>query len=447
MEPTGVLAAFVAGFDEKTLDGEIVSEAIRGIRDFVGVALAGSMEPAARLLQESTGLPPGPCTILGGGTTSEVMAALFNGAAGHALDFDDSHDALGGHPSVVVLPAVWAVAESVQATPRQMLAAYVLGVEVSCKLGRALNFRHYERGWHPTATLGVFGAAAGVAWLLGLPQDRVQTAMGIAASLASGTKGNFGTMMKPIQVGLAAQKGVMAARWAEMGITANREVLSTKYSFSQVFQSESGVYDILDRLGRPYEIWDPGLVIKLYPCCGSTHPAVDAVLELRRSVDDIASVESIDILLHPRRLAHTNRPTPQSGLEGKFSVQYAAAAAWVRGWVGIGDFTDEAVQRPDVQAIVPGVHAAPLPEERWGPEHFASEVTVTLRTGQSLHKRVEKAHGRGRLLAVTDDELYRKFESCASRVLDARRVKELWDRLGSLENASTLDELVPAMQF
>ena len=227
----------------------------------------------------------GPCLIFG--TEQRVAAldaALINGTASHALDFDDCSDTLGGHPSAPILPALFALAETRTVDGRAFIAAYVAGWETETRIARGVNFHHYEKGWHPTATLGVFGSTAACCHLLGLTPEATATALGLAASFASGVKANFGTMTKPLHVGHCSRNGMLAALLAADGFTANAGALEHRQGFLHVFNGE-GNFDadaILRDWGQPWDIVQPGVAIKQYPCCGSTHPAVDAMLSLVR---------------------------------------------------------------------------------------------------------------------------------------------------------------------
>src|SRR5215468_11061701 len=270
----------------EALPGEAVATAKQGILDTVGVTLAGAQDDTTavvtRALRWTAG--QGAALIFGSGESLDALsAALINGTASHALDFDDCSNTLGGHPSAPILPALWTLANGVSG--QAFIAAYAAGVETECKLARAVNFHHYDKGWHPTATLGTFGAAAACAHLLRLSPEKIATALALAASMASGVKANFGTMTKPFHVGHAARNGLFAALLAEEGITANHGALEHKQGFFAVFNGE-GHFDadrILAEWAKPFDLADPGIAFKRHPCCGSTHPAADAMLHLRQA--------------------------------------------------------------------------------------------------------------------------------------------------------------------
>src|SRR6202040_4309585 len=283
-----------------------------GIFDTVGVTVAGSVEPAARILGRVVPPTAGSSLLFGpADRTGALDAALINGTAAHALDFDDCNNTLGGHPSAPILPALFALADERPTDGRAFIAAYVAGFETECKLALGVNFHHYNKGWHATATLGVHGAAAAACHLMRLDARRTATALAIASSLASGIKANFGTMTKPLHVGHCARNGLFAALLAAEGFTANPGVFEHNQGFLDVFNGP-GTYDI-DRIlahwGDPFDIVEPGIAVKQYPCCGSTHPALDVMLDLVRRHDlKPANVARIDSWIHARRLEHTNRP-------------------------------------------------------------------------------------------------------------------------------------------
>jgi 2-methylcitrate dehydratase PrpD len=322
------LAERIADVSYDTLPDDATHWARVAILDTVGCTLAGASEPCARIVERviTAGMPAGQCLVFGTDRrVGPLDAALINGTAAHALDFDDCSNTLGGHPSAPILPALFALAETRGADGRAFIAAYVAGWETETRIARGINFHHYEKGWHPTATIGVFGAAAACCHLLVLAPDVTAKALGLAATFSSGLKANFGTMTKPLHVGHCSRNGLLAALLAADGFTANNGAIEHKQGFLHVFNGV-GNFDadkIVRDWGEPWDLVQPGVAIKQYPCCGSTHPAVDAMLALVREHGlTPAMVQRVDSWTHPRRLAHTNRPDPQSGLDAKFSVQY-----------------------------------------------------------------------------------------------------------------------------
>ncbi len=293
------LAERIAGVHHDALPAEALHWARVAILDTVGCTLAGASEPCARIVARVTA-SHGPCLVFGTAQRAAPLdAALINGTASHALDFDDCSDTLGGHPSAPILPALFALAETRPADGQAFVAAYVAGWETETRIARGINFYHYEKGWHPTATIGVFGATAACCHLLGLAPEVTAKALGLAASFASGVKANFGTMTKPLHVGHSSRNGMLAALLAADGFTANAGALEHRQGFLHVFNGEGNfdVEPILREWGQPWDIVRPGVAIKQYPCCGSTHPAVDAILSLVREHGlTPAMVERVELL-------------------------------------------------------------------------------------------------------------------------------------------------------
>jgi 2-methylcitrate dehydratase PrpD len=431
--------------------GDLPPEAVHwakvGILDTVGVTLAGSREDTTRIVENATLYAlDGPSLIFGRGRHAAPLdAALVNGTASHALDYDDCNNTLGGHPSAPILPALFALADDIGASGRDFLAAYVAGFETECKIALGVHFYHYTHGWHPTATLGVFGAAAACAKLLRLPDDRTATALAIAASLASGIKANFGTMTKPLHIGHATRSGLFAALLARDGFTANADAFEHKQGYLNVFNGE-GHYDagrILPAWAKPLDIVKPGIAIKQYPCCGSTHSALDAMLALIREHKPVAEdIERVDVWTHSRRLEHTNRPEPKSDLDAKFSVQYCMARALTDRRIAIEHFEGKRYEEPAMRKLLPRIHAAPYTTAQFPEDnHFGAEVKVTLQGGKVLSARADQPFGRTSDNPLPASLLKEKFENCAARVLPKERIGQLYSAIQGFENLKNAQEV------
>jgi 2-methylcitrate dehydratase PrpD len=443
------LAERIAAVRFGALPPDAVHWARVAILDTVGCTLAGASEPCARIVARVTA-SSGPCLVFG--TAQRVApldAALINGTASHALDYDDCSDTLGGHPSAPILSALFALAETRAVHGRDFIAAYVAGWETETRIARGINFHHYEKGWHPTATIGVFGATAACCHLLGLTPAVTATALGLAASFASGVKANFGTMTKPLHVGHCSRNGLLAALLAADGFTANAGALEHRQGFLHVFNG-AGNFDaaaILRDWGQPWDIVHPGVAIKQYPCCGSTHPAVDAMLSLVSEHGlKPAMVERVDSWTHPRRLAHTDRPDPQSELDAKFSVQYCLARALLDGRVSLEHFEGEAFREPAIRALLPRIHAAPHPEMAMSSsEHFGAEVRATLTNGRVLTAAVKRPLGRGPGNPLPAELLEAKFLNCATRALSMETAEKLLTVLRDVDSAADVSVVTDAM--
>jgi 2-methylcitrate dehydratase PrpD len=418
------------------------------VLDTIGVTVAGSVEPLSKIvneiLKEEGGRPD--CTVLGLGVkTSALNAAWANGVLSHALDYDDISNTLGGHPSVPVLPALLALAENQSFSGKAFLLAYAVGFETECRIGKAVNFVHYDRGWHPTSTVGIFGASAAAAKLLGLTAPDCARALAMAASMASGIKANFGTMTKPLHIGQAARNGLLATRLASKGFSANPEALEAKQGFCNVFNGEAQyrLEAMTEEWGEPFNLVRPGIAIKQYPCCGSTHSAIDALLSLvRRHNLKAQDAVSVTAAIHPRRLVHVNRPSPSSGLEGKFSLQYCLARSLLDGQVVLGHFRDDAVGDPRVGEIMQKIKVGSHSAMDWkSTEHYGAEVTVELRSGEKLKAFQEKAIGRGPEIPLPESVLRAKFLDCWSQLFPRAAGEGLVEKVGALETLTDVRTL------
>ncbi len=414
--------------------------AARALLDTVGVTLAGASQPAARIVQrvvEADG--SGPCRVLGTAlAASPGNAALANGTAAHALDYDDMCFVSLAHPSAPLVSAALATGDAVGASGAALLDAYVIGFEIEGRLGRAMNPRHYQRGWHCTSTLGTIGAAAAASRLLGLDATAAGHALAIAASEASGLKENFGTMVKPLHAGLAARNGVLAAQLAKSGMTASAAAIEGPQGFlAAMDSSQPSLAGVVADLGTRWEILDTGITVKLYPSCAGTHPALDALLDLKRrerfAGDDVEGVEiGVDPIV-PTILIYDR---PSSGLEGKFSMPFCAAAALVHGQVGLETFEATHIADPAIVAMQARVTMRIDPTlDASAPPLTQAHVTVRLRDGRVLTARANGARGYHDRPA-SDDELAAKFMSCATQAMSESRAAAALAALRGIESAA-----------
>jgi len=425
--------------------GDARHRAATAFLDTVGVMLAGASEPAARAVQRviST-FGEGRSPVLGTDIrTSPAGAALANGTAAHALDYDDMCFVSLAHPSAPLVPAILAVGEIAGSSGQAALDAYVLGFEIESRIGRRIHPRHYQRGWHATSTLGSLGAAAACSRLLGLERTATGHALAIAASQASGLKENFGTMLKPLHAGLAAQNGVVAALLAERGLTGSELALDGPQGFFTAMDGEhANLGDAADDLGHRWEIVDTGITIKLYPSCAGTHPALDALLFLRRRDRfTAADVDRIDVdvdSITPTILIYDQ---PATGLEGKFSMPFCAAAAIVSGRVGIDTFEPDALADPDVTALQSRVTMrVDKTLDGTAPALTQARVTVRLRDGRTITHSANGARGYPAQPA-SDDELATKFLACARRTLAEPASDRALAILREIESVTNLRDL------
>jgi 2-methylcitrate dehydratase PrpD len=423
------IADFVVG---AAVPADARQRAAIAFKDTIGVTLAGAGEPAARIAQSlAADDGAGDSRVLGTSlTTSAGWAALANGVAAHALDYDDMCFVSLAHPSCALVPALLAAGELAHADARALLDAYVVGFELECRLGTVMNPQHYhQRGWHCTSSIGTVGAAAAVARVLQLDAHTTRHALGIAASAACGLKENMGSMVKPLHAGMAARNGVMAARLAHRGFTASPHAIDGPQGYLAAMDSEHASVDAaVADLGTRWEINETGVTVKLYPSCAATHPPLDALTAIARrerfTSEHVATIDVEVDAMAPRLLIH---PNPTTGLEAKFSMPFCAAGAIVYPRLGIDTFTVDCIRNPDVQSLMPRVTlrantrfdtAAPLSQAR---------VTVRLRDGREWSQYADGARGYpGRL---TGEELSAKFADCAVRTLGPSAARQAWDAI------------------
>ncbi len=325
------------------------------ILDWFGCALAGSREPLSAILRDELSTDAGPCSLVGSDRRADLLrAAMINGGAGHALDFDDTSSVMGGHATVPLLPAVLAVAEAEGRSGADVVMAYVVGMEVQSRIGTSIGPEHYFKGWHTTSTIGVYGAAAATSWLLGLDAEAFGRAMGIAASSASGLKANFGTMTKPLHPGQAAERGVLAGRLAARGYTANASAVDGNQGFAQAAGNGELAQDRIDGLADAWAT--PRTLFKFHAACHLTHAGIEATSSILAGGVPPESIEQITMTVNPSILDVCGIPDPVDGLQAKFSLRGTQALlAHGVDTAAVDSYTDGPIQRADVQAFIPKV--------------------------------------------------------------------------------------------
>jgi 2-methylcitrate dehydratase PrpD len=449
---TREITAQVATFIEKTriseMPGPVVQKAKQLVTDLLGVATAGSREKAARIIQGfiEEQNARGSATIIGTDQRSHPAASsLANGISGHVLDYDDVSEPMYGHPTVAVLPACLALGEELDVSGKDLLESYIIGLEVTVKLSYGMNPAHYEHGWHSTCTLGSMGAAAAAAKLLGLTGEQLRTALALAASQAGGLQQNFGTMIKPFHAGRAAENGVLAALLAQRGWTGDQNILEAPLGFFHLFCGP-GHYDAercVNSLGKPFEIDRPGIILKKYPSCAFSHPAIDAALIITQDPHyDVSKLERVEGRIHSladQILIHRN---PQTGLEAKFSMEACVALALLDGRVNTKSFTDRRLANKDFKKILRRVQRVVTASDKKGPRGFGpAEVRVLLKGGDIMEARVEKAKGNAEN-PMTEEEIREKYLDCCSDVLSQRSIEK---SLSLLQDLDGLDGIRPLM--
>jgi 2-methylcitrate dehydratase PrpD len=445
-----IVAAFAASFDSSKLRKDHVAQVGRALVDTMAVAIAAQHEPAVRRaydyvetltppLAEEQGTRPGRLASLWGrGQQSTVEgAALFNGIAAHALDFDDASSPMSGHPSIVLLPCLIALAEARHIEGMRVASAYVVGFEVCCKLGRALDLTHYSRGWHMTATMGTIGAAAACGHLLGLDAERITHAIGLALAQTGGTRENFGTDAKAFQAGQANAAAIRAVLLAERGFTASPQALDGGAGFTKLYSGGEDIAPVLATLGsQPLEIDSSGIEVKKYPACYGIHRPLDGLFDLmaERSFG-LEDVERIDIETSYGVLAPLVRHPPCNGTEGKFSMEYTIAAAIADRGVRLSSYSDEAVTRPSIAPHLGRIATREVTTTmtpRW------ASIAVVFKDGQIRKRRIDALRGSPQS-PLSDEELLAKVSDCISWGRSSVRPADLLEAAQRLGTTSTRD--------
>jgi len=456
---TAHVAEFVVNLKFADIPAEPLELGKKSILDGLGLALSGSKAETWGLIQEylkSFVSPPrSGAAVLGSAVRLPARFAAFaNGVAIHVDDFDDTQlasakDRVYGllvHPTVCVLPAALATAEVGGKTGKDLLVAYQAGVELECKIAEAISPRHYEDGFHSTGTCGVFGGTAACAKLKGLDAAHTSRAFGVAASHAAGLRENFGTMMKPFQAGHATESGVVAADFAALGWTAAEQILEAPRGF---FHAYGGTYDpapLVDRLGKPWTLQNPGVSIKPFPSGSLTHPGMTELLRLIDAnsirADDVEHVEVGTNHNMPNALIHHR---PKTGLQGKFSMEFCMAILLLDGKADQTKFTDAVVNRDDVQKMIERIHFYVDPEaEKAGYDKMTTILKITLKDGRTISGRAD--FGKGSPISpMSYDEVAEKFLGCAAfaewPTSKAKQVIDLVRRLEDVADVRTLTAL------
>lgn len=442
MGATGAIAEFAARIKAEDIPPEVYRRAKQHVVDTFGVAVASSHGSISGILREVVRRSEEGESSLwsGSGKSTAADAAWVNGTLAHALDFDDGGVALTPmHPSAPVLPAVLALAEARDLSGMDALCAYIVGVEVECKLASLISLEHYRRGWHSTAIIGTLGGAVGSAWLLRLPPEKIAHALGIAASMAGGLQSNFGTMTKPLHAGQAARNGVLAALLAEKGFTANQSALEAEKGMIELFGFGDCVSGprVREVLGQPFHFLSPGVSLKRFPTCTSTHLCLEALLALRsanRLVPD--EVEKVECALHQLDFQVLLGPDGiRTAEQARFSLEYAISVAILDGEVSLRHFDEAIIQSAEIQGLMRKVHVFVPPElqdlesrgKRFG------QVTVYLSDNSVIAQRATQRRGQPPLF-LTEEEVDKKFYDCVVPVLGEAKAQTLLRSLRHIED-------------
>jgi 2-methylcitrate dehydratase PrpD len=419
------------------------------ITDLLGCMIAGCNEPLARMLSEIVFDVPtdhGAPLATTGRTGSPHDSALYNGALAHAIDYDDVTHPAYAHPGASIVPAILATAHFEDISGAEALTAYILGIEMISKLGRALNTAHYKNGWHASATFGTMGAAATAASMLRLDADAYARTLALAASAASGLRANFGTMAKPLHVGYAARNAVLAALMARAGISANMEILEHPYGFAEVFNHHDDIdWPQFETWGDPLEILTKfGLGLKPYPTCGAAHPAIEAAVNLRSQIQGgLNAIRDIRIGVTEMHFEPMIYDRATNGMEAKFCMGYCIAAALLDGDVTLESFDKAEVSRINASGLVEKVRME-LDERVAGNSEFGSVVTIETHSGQRLEQIIPLAIGKPERW-FPKQRLETKFHDCCADVINREHASEIFELAQNIETAPNLTMLIDAV--
>lgn len=448
MDATEALASFVDETELSDVPDEAREKAKEAISDLVGVAVYGSHhevgEQITRFVEADS--PGNVATLFGRGTASSTGAALANATYGHAVDYDDTFESIVIHPTSPVFSAALAAAEAVGASGRDVLAGYVIGVEVAYRTGHSTYPAHYDNGWHSTGTVGTFGATAAAASVMDLETEAIRRAFGISGSMSSSLKKNFGTMTKPLHSGHAAQMGVRSAKLAANGFTADKNIFNGDIGYGEVMTPDD-TYDpneLTKDLGETWGVMDIGY--KPYPSGVITHAAMDALREIivdndLRPVD----VEKVVVSLDDAASEMLHHENPQTGLEAKFSIEFCLAAVLREGDPGIHEFTDDYVTDPKTREQT-GKVERDFKENLFGESfgNYAAHVVVETVDGDSHASEMKHAPGHP-TNPISEERLRAKFGECAGDVLDDDDVETAYHAIRNLESEGELDRLLRAV--
>lgn len=439
MNYTKTLCRFIANSRIHAFSGNVVDASKKCFLDWIGVALAGMKDPSVRLLVQLIEEMGGrrQASLLGYGTKTNLLyASLANGAMSHVLDFDDAHSGVRTHPSAPLIPALLSVAEHKGLPGTDLITAFVVGFDVTIRIGLALGRKYYETGWHATSILGRFGAAAGVGRLLRLNPGQLCNALGLAATQAGGVRDVFGTMAKPFHAGKAAMDGTLSALLAERGFLAPQDILSPGSGFSTVFSSEYDPEQLIADLGRSYHIL--GDTFKPYAACLLTHPVIDGLISLRKEYGlTPEKIERIDLEVSPLALQAAGKPNPKDGTEGKFSLPFVAALALIHGRSGNSLFSAEMVRNPGIKRLMKKVKI--LPKAPIG--ETEARVTLTLKDGSWVSRQVLTPKGDPED-PMTFEEIVQKFNDLTGGILSDARASRIIQTVRNLDRLKAAADLV-----
>jgi 2-methylcitrate dehydratase PrpD len=435
------LVDFALQLRPASLPQECLAAAKRCFLDYFAVALAGSRDPISMILEQYLAEHKGASSVIGSPLETSLEGAAFaNGSLGHVLDYDDVKARLG-HGTVVIAPAVLALGEKLKKSGLDVITAFVAGFEISSRIANSIEPSHSQHGWHTMSTCGIFGAVAACAWLLRLNKHSFVGAFGIAGSFSSGLRINMGTPAKAIHAGQTAQNGLKAAILASLGVHGTSNIFSERKAFGDLFSSDPNPTELTLGLGEAFEILNNGF--KLYPCCASSHTAIDAVLALRKQHHfNPEDIEEIRVGTVPLVLDNLIYNIPKNVVECRFSMPFCLSLAVMDGEVTLNNFSETRLEDPELMSLMGkvSVYADPEMEQLGYRGTENANVTITTEHGARFSKRVDIARGHA-LNPITDDELHKKFRICAGRAISENAVDKILYLLTTLEKLKDISEL------
>jgi 2-methylcitrate dehydratase PrpD len=438
---TQTLARYLVAARFEDLPAAPRTEAARSLLNWMGVAVGGCRHEAVEIALAAVSPFSGPAqaTIFGRTERLDIMhAALLNGISSHVFDFDDTDLTTAVHPSAPVVPVLLALAEYREVTGRDFINAMILGIEAECRIARAVTPTLQAVGWHATGVAGVFGAAVAAGKLLGLDETRMCHAIGLAATQPVGIREMFGSMTKSFHPGRAAQNGMLAALMAEKGYTSSLHGIEAKRGWANVLSTEQHYDAITENLGTHYEIFRNSY--KPFACGLVVHAVIDGCIQLRNENKlSPGMIDRIDLNVHPIVLELTSKRNPKTGLEGKFSVYYAAAIAIIAGQAGEAQFSNTAVTDPVAIALRDRVETTidkSLAQDQ-------AKVTIKLKDGRILDRFITHAVGSVEV-PMTDPQLDAKFTNLVTGILPDDKARHLIDLCRNVERLDDAGDIARA---
>jgi 2-methylcitrate dehydratase PrpD len=442
---TGKLASFIVHLKYRSLPGEVILKAKHCLMDTLGAALAGSKMPEALIakkLAEKLNPRKESTLFTGKGKVGVLEAAMANGIMSHVLELDDGNRFAQGHPGVVVIPAVLALAEKEKVKGKDIISAIVAGYEIFGRIGAGGNPSHFNRGFHTTGTCGTFAAAAAAGRLLRLNEAKMISVLGIAGSQAAGLFAFMadGTMTKVLHAGKAAQNGILSAYLAQSGFTGPAYILEDKRGFYKAFADTFNPQRVVEGLGEKYEIMNT--YVKYHASCRHSHAPVDAILDIRSQTplrpEDIEKVNVYTYTIAAKLIDGKQVSTP---ITGKMSLPYAAAVAILYGKVGLGEFKPKVLNDQAVQALMKKVDVYPDPDlDKLVPDHRGARAEISLTDGRKLTSEILDPKGEPENPG-SENDIYDKFRLLAGTAFKTEKVRKVLEKIDNLDKLKDIAEL------